>query len=56
MTESTGEKQMTASEKSELYDVLRGIQTGTVDREVATEVQGIPALPLSLNLKNLPRA
>ena len=30
---------MTASEKSELYDVLRGIQTGTVDREVATEVQ-----------------
>ncbi len=31
---------MTASEKSELYDVLRGIQTGTVDREVATEVQG----------------
>jgi hypothetical protein len=40
MTESTGEKQMTASEKSELYDVLRGIQTGTVDRKVATEVQG----------------
>jgi len=40
MNESTGEKQMTASEKSELYDVLRGIQTGTVDREVATEVQG----------------
>tara|TARA_R110000787_G_scaffold243838_1_gene349817 strand:+ start:1002 stop:1430 length:429 start_codon:yes stop_codon:yes gene_type:complete len=39
MAESTGEKQMTASEKSELYDVLRGIQTGTVDREVATEVQ-----------------
>ena len=39
MNESTGEKQMTASEKSELYDVLRGIQTGTVDREVATEVQ-----------------
>ena len=39
MTESTGEKQMTASEKSELYDVLRGIQTGTVDREVAKEVQ-----------------
>ena len=38
--ESTGEKQMTASEKSELYDVLRGIQTGTVDRKVATEVQG----------------
>jgi hypothetical protein len=38
--ESKGEKQMTASEKTELYDVLRGIQTGTVDRKVAAEVQG----------------
>ena len=38
--ESKGEKQMTASEKSELYDVLRGIQTGTIDRKVASEVQG----------------
>ncbi len=37
--ESTGEKQMTASEKSELYDVLRGIQTGTADRAAAKEVQ-----------------
>ena len=40
MAESTGEKQMTASEKSELYDVLRGIQTGTTDRAAAKEVQG----------------
>ncbi len=39
MTESTGEEQMTASEKSELYDVLRGIQTGTIDRATAKEVQ-----------------
>ena len=31
---------MTASEKSELYDVLRGIQTGTTDRAAAKEVQG----------------
>ena len=38
-SESKGEKQMTASEKSELYDVLRGIQTGTIDRKVASEVQ-----------------
>lgn len=38
-SESKGEKQMTASEKSELYDVLRGIQTGTIDRKFASEVQ-----------------
>ncbi len=38
-SESKGEKQMTASEKTELYDVLRGIQTGTIDRKVASEVQ-----------------
>ena len=37
--ESTGEKQMTASERTELYDVLRGIQTGTADRAAAKEVQ-----------------
>jgi hypothetical protein len=37
--ESTGEKQMTASERTELYDVLRGIQTGTIDRATAKEVQ-----------------
>ena len=39
MTESTGEKQMSAAEKSELYDVLRGIQTGSIDRAAAKEVQ-----------------
>ena len=37
--ESTGEKQMTASERTELYDVLRGIKTGTIDRAAAKEVQ-----------------
>ncbi len=37
--ESTGEKQMTASERTELYDVLRGIKTGTFDPAVAKEVQ-----------------
>jgi len=37
--ESKGEEQMTASERTELYDVLRGIQTGNIDRATAKEVQ-----------------
>jgi len=36
---SKGEEQMTASEKAELYDVLRSIKTGTFDRAVTGEVQ-----------------
>ena len=34
-----GENQMTAAEKSELYDALRGIQTGTMDRKSIMEIQ-----------------
>jgi hypothetical protein len=34
-----GEKQMSASERGELYDALRGIQTGTMDRAAIKEIQ-----------------
>jgi len=35
----SGEKQMSASERGELYDALRGIQTGTMDRAAIKEIQ-----------------
>ena len=36
---SKGESQMTAAERGELYDALRGIQTGTMERGKIKEIQ-----------------
>ncbi len=36
---SKGESQMTAAERGELYDALRGIQTGTMERGKVKEIQ-----------------
>ena len=36
---SKGESQMTSAERGELYDALRGIQTGTMDRVKIKEIQ-----------------
>ena len=36
---SKGESQMTSAERGELYDALRGIQTGTMERAKIKEIQ-----------------